>query len=55
MRRDLSDEARSRVESLMTLFACDLHDEGESLAIAREAMINAFDAAAEDLANDEGS
>lgn len=49
MHKDLSDHDRAAAECLAEAFAADLHDNGQSLAIAREAWINAFDKAAEEL------
>ena len=46
MHKDLSNEARGDVENVARCWVATLREEGESLAIAREAMINAFDEAA---------
>ncbi len=51
--KDLSDEARSHIEWTARNWAMTLKAEGQSLALAREAWINAFDKAASELeAND---
>lgn len=44
--RDLSDEMRAEIEEELTYLTDRLRTRQESLAIAREAMINAFDEAA---------
>ena len=49
MHKDLSDSLRPRVEGLADGMAQSLHAQGQSLAIAREAWINAFDKAAAEL------
>ena len=51
MHKDLSDEWRLSVENEAKWLARDLHENRESLAIAREAMIDAFDKEAERLDN----
>lgn len=47
--KDLSSEARDELEHFIDGLVRDLYQDGESLALFREAMINAFDRAAEDL------
>jgi hypothetical protein len=49
MHKDLSDGYRDDIEQAARELAQRMFEQGESLAIAREAMINAFDRAAEEL------
>lgn len=49
MSKDLSDEYRPRIEGMAQGMAISLHAQGQSLALTREAWINAFDRAAEEL------
>jgi len=49
MHKDLRDDYRPSVEGLAMGVARTLHAQGQSLAIAREVLINAFDRAAEEL------
>ena len=49
MSKDLSEEHRPRLEGTARGMAISLHAQGQSLALAREAWINAFDKAAEEL------
>jgi hypothetical protein len=46
---DLSEEHRAHIEFHVGVMVEALTDDGQSLAIAREAMINAFDEAAEKI------
>ena len=52
MHKDLSDEWRFGLEEEAGIWARSLHEVGESLAIAREAWLAAFDKAAEELDSD---
>jgi hypothetical protein len=54
MHKDLSDDARATVEAWAYAEADGIHSRGQSLALAREAWINAFDKSAEVLDNAEG-
>ena len=47
--KDLSDRWRIEVQECAFDMAAELNDFGQSLALAREAWINAFDRAAEEL------
>lgn len=47
MHKDLSDTWREAVEAQSRVVVSVLKDKGQSYALAREAMTNAFDAAAE--------
>lgn len=49
MHKDLSDLCRAIVEGMAEGLAEAMMDKGQSLALAREAWIAAFDAAAEKL------
>ena len=49
MHKDLRDDYRPSVEGTARGMAISLHAQGQSLALAREAWINAFDKAAEEL------
>lgn len=49
MGKDLSDEWRDEIAGRAKLDARALSNAGQSLALAREAWLNAFDKAAEDL------
>ena len=49
MHKDLNDEHRPRLEGMAEGVAHALHASGQSLALAREAWINAFDKAAAEL------
>ena len=51
MHKDLSDELRLVVEALAEAKADSIHSRGQSLALARECWINAFDKAAAELDN----
>ena len=52
MHKDLSEEWRGYIEGAVESLAEGLFEDGESLAIAREAWLAAFDKAAEELDND---
>ena len=52
--KDLSSEEREYVEATGTILARDLRRSGQSLALAREAWINAFDRAAEAMEAEDG-
>ena len=47
--KDLSEDRRGAIYGSAFGWAGSLHAEGQSLALAREAWINAFDRAAEEL------
>lgn len=49
MHKDLSDEWRGQIERAASHDARTLMRDGQSLALAREAWINAFDKAAQEL------
>lgn len=49
MHKDLDDSNRSWIDDIARSMALSLVREGESLDLAREAWINAFDKAAEEL------
>ena len=49
--KDLDSKHRPRLEGMAEGVVHVLHASGQSLAIAREAWINAFDKAAEELGN----
>lgn len=49
MHKDLSDEWREIVRLRAEMAATNLNEAGQSLAIAREAWVNAFDKAASEL------
>lgn len=49
MHKDLSDEERDELADNIERIVSSLFHSGESLAIARECLINAFDRAAEAL------
>lgn len=49
MHKDLSDSFRAATVVGIGAIVGELHRQGQSLAIAREVMINAFDKAAEEL------
>jgi hypothetical protein len=49
MHKDLSDKGRSAIEDSAYAIVAGVFRAGQSLGIAREAMINAFDRAAEEL------
>ena len=54
MRKDLSDSDRRGLVQSAECWVADLHEDGQSLALARECWINAFDKAAEELENTDG-
>lgn len=49
MHKDLNDQWRALVEDEAEYMATDITDFGQSLALARECWINAFDKAAAEL------
>ena len=49
MHKDLSDDCRKGMETFAKAQAEALFERGQSLALARETWINAFDRAAEEL------
>ena len=49
MHKDLTDVTRAEIEGFIPTLVATLHQEGESLVIAREAIINAFDRKAAEL------
>ena len=54
MNKDLSDKTRGHIQWTAKNWAKTLRAEDESLALAREAWINAFDRAAKELEPDNG-
>jgi hypothetical protein len=54
MHKDLDNAMRATVEAWAEAEADGIHSRGQSLALAREAWINAFDKSAEVLDNAEG-
>ena len=52
--KDLSDGMRQRFETGAAYGAQVAYERGESLALARECWINAFDKAAEEMEADDG-